>query len=55
MAAGFTWLDGDGNFIQVSWASLNEKDERLYVHDGTRWKRLRKVDQAVRYGSQNCR
>jgi len=51
MAAGFTWLDGDGNFIQVSWASLNEKDERLYVHDGTRWKRLRKVDQAVRYGS----
>jgi len=51
MATGFTWLDGDGNFIQVSWSSLNEKGECLYIHDGTRWKRLRKIDQAVRYGS----
>lgn len=50
IANGFTWISSDGRLTQVAWSDLKERGEALYVHDGTRWRRLRDVRDAAKYG-----
>jgi len=50
LSHGFTFLDAHGNLAQISWAELREQNKALYVHDGTRWRRLRDVRDAAGFG-----